>query len=269
MHYPKFDPVIFELGPLALRWYGVMYVFAFITFYFLGVRRAQRSGFTKQEISDMVFFGVVGVVLGGRFGFVLFYGFDRFLADPLWLLRIWEGGMSFHGGLLGTVIAMWLFARKIDRTFFMVTDFIAPLVPIGLGFGRLGNFLNTELPGRITDSAMGVHYPCAYVRHLSATCYGEFEVAMRHLSSLYQGIGEGIVLFAVVWSYSARERPTGSVSGIFLMSYGCVRFVTEFFRQPDPHIGYLVFGSLTMGQLLSLPMIAFGIFLAIPRKARR
>ena len=140
MHYPKFDPVIFELGPLALRWYGVMYVFAFITFYFLGVRRAQRSGFTKQEISDMVFFVVVGVVFGWRLGVVLFYGFDRFLADPLWLLRIWEGGMSFHGGLLGTVIAMWLFARKIDRTFFMVTDFIAPLVPIGLGFGRLGNF---------------------------------------------------------------------------------------------------------------------------------
>lgn len=269
MHYPLFDPVIFELGPLALRWYGVMYVFAFATFYFLGVKRAQGAGFTKQQISDMVFFGVIGVVLGGRFGFVLFYGFDRFLADPLWLLRIWEGGMSFHGGLLGAILAMGLFARKMDRTFFLVTDFIAPLVPIGLGFGRLGNFLNTELPGRITDSALGVHYPCSYVRHLAPTCYGEFDVALRHVSSLYQGIGEGIVLFAIVWAYSARKRPTGSVSGVFLMAYGCLRFVTEFFREPDAHIGYLVLDSLTMGQLLSLPMMAFGIFLAIPRKARR
>jgi phosphatidylglycerol:prolipoprotein diacylglycerol transferase len=269
MHYPKFDPVIFELGPLALRWYGLMYVFAFITFYFLGVKRAKSAGFTKQEISDMVFFAVGGVVLGGRFGFVLFYGFDRFLADPLWLLRIWEGGMSFHGGLLGAIFAMWLFARKMDRPFFLITDFISPLVPVGLGFGRLGNFLNTELPGRITDSALGVHYPCATVRHLTATCYGEFEMALRHVSSLYQGVGEGVVLFVIVWFYSARPRPTGMVSGIFLMAYGCLRFATEFMREPDAHIGYVAFDSLTMGQLLSLPMMVFGIFLATSRKARR
>ena len=269
MHYPQFDPIIIELGPLVLRWYGLMYVLAFAAFYLLGLKRAGAAGFTKDHVSDMVFFGVAGVVLGGRIGFVFFYGFDRFLDDPLWLVRIWEGGMSFHGGLLGAVAAMALLARKMGRGFVEVMDFIAPLVPLGLGFGRLGNFINTELPGRVTDSAFGVHFPCSVVREFSATCFGEYEPMLRHVSSLYQAFSEGLVLFVIVWIYSARPRPAASVSGVFLVAYGCLRFTTEFFRQPDAHLGFIAFDSISMGQLLSLPMVILGLFLAVRPTANR
>ncbi len=292
MQYPLIDPVLVQLGPFALRWYGLMYVLAFGVMYLLGRRRAGAgTGWSVQDVSDLVFYGVAGIVLGGRVGFVLFYGFDQFLRDPLWLLRIWEGGMSFHGGLLGALAAMAVFARRRAgqedvasegtqtlprrRSFLEVTDFVAPLVPLGIGLGRVGNFINAELPGRVTESALGVHFPCASVQGLSIACYGEFETATRHVSSLYQGAGEGLLLFAVVWWFSARARALaasgarswwvtpGRVSGCFLVASGIIRFATEFFREPDAGIGFIVADWLTMGQLLSLPTAALGALLLL------
>ena len=269
MHYPAIDPIVLQLGPFALRWYGLMYLLAFGAFYLLGRVRGGDRGFTSVDVSDLVFYGVAGVVLGGRVGFVLFYGFDRLVQDPLWLFRIWEGGMSFHGGLLGAIGAMWLQARVKRRAFLELADFVAPLVPLGLGLGRLGNFINTELPGRITESALGVHFPCRVVREMTAICFGEYEAVTRHVSSLYQAFAEGLVLFVIVWLYARHARPTGSVAGIFLIAGGCLRFATEFFREPDSHLGLFFFDTLSMGQLLSLPVVAFGIFLMNPRSANR
>ena len=269
MHYPAIDPIALDLGLFALRWYGLMYLLAFAAFYLLGTARAGDRRFTSADVSDLVFYGVAGVVLGGRIGFAFVYGFERLAQDPLWLFRIWEGGMSFHGGLLGAIGAMWLQARNKGRAFLEVADFVAPLVPLGLFFGRLGNFINTELPGRITESALGVRFPCRVVRELTATCFGEYETVTRHVSSLYQAFAEGLVLFVVVWLYARHARPTGSIAGTFLIAGGCLRFVTEFFRQPDAHLGLFVFDTLSMGQLLSLPVAALGIFLMNPRWANR
>ncbi len=269
MHYPHLDPVLLDLGFFQIRWYGLTYVLAFVVCHVLATRRAAASGHSRQDVADLIFYGVLGVIVGGRAGFVLFYGFDQFLSDPLWLLRIWEGGMSFHGGLIGVCGALWLFAVRRERTLFEVTDFVAPLVPIGLGLGRIGNFINTELPGRVTDAAVGVHFPCWSVGELTLTCFGAYEVGTRHLSSLYQALAEGLVLFVLVWLFAARRSPVGMVSGVFLIGYGCLRFVTEFFRAPDPHLGLVALDFLSMGQLLSLPMVAFGIFLLIPRTASR
>ncbi|MCY4013833.1 MAG: prolipoprotein diacylglyceryl transferase [Gammaproteobacteria bacterium] len=265
MNYPLIDPVIFHLGPLAIRWYGLMYVLGFAAFYLLAKHRI-RSGqvqWKTQEVADLLFYGVVGVVIGGRVGSVLFYGFEGFLRDPLSLVRIWEGGMSFHGGLVGAVGAMWLFARKTSRDFLGVTDFVAPLTPIGLGLGRIGNFINAELPGRVTDSFLGVHFPCASVRGLNLTCFAEYEDAARHVSSLYQAVAEGLVLFALVWLFSVRPRSAGQVSGVFLIGYGVLRFLTEVVREPDPHKGFVAFDWMTMGQLLSIPMALAGIALLL------
>ena len=265
--YPQIDSVIVSLGPISIRWYGLMYVLGFAAFYFLGKWRASRpvpdgqALWTPPQLADLLFYGVVGVVVGGRLGYVLFYGLDEFLRDPLWLVRIWEGGMSFHGGLLGVVGAIWLYARRSSRAFLAVTDLAAPLAPVGLGLGRLGNFINAELPGRVTESPLGVHFPCSSVREFNLVCFGEFEAVARHVSSLYQATAEGVVLFAIVWLYAARQSRVGSVSGVFLLGYGGLRFVTEFFRQPDPGKGFVAFDLLTMGQMLSLPMVAFGLYL--------
>ena len=261
MRYPEFDPIAFALGPVQVRWYGLMYLLAFGLCFVLGGLRAERAGFSKEALADLVFYGVAGVVLGGRAGFVLVYGWEQFLADPLWLLRIWEGGMSFHGGLAGVVIAAWLWARRSGRGLLETTDFIAPLVPVGLGLGRIGNFVNTELPGRVTESFVGVHFPCWAVREHSLTCFGSFEAAARHVSSAYQAFAEGVALFVIMWAFSARGRSVGAVSGMFLLSYGCLRFATEFFRAPDAHLGLVAFNFLSMGQLLSLPMIVLGALL--------
>lgn len=265
MNYPLIDPIIFHLGPLAIRWYGLMYVLGFAAFYLLAKVRI-RSGqvqWKTQDVADLLFYGVVGVVVGGRLGSVLFYGFDEFLRDPLSLVRIWEGGMSFHGGLVGAIGAMWLFARKTSRDFLAVTDFVAPLAPIGLGLGRIGNFINAELPGRVTDSLLGVHFPCASVRGLNLTCFTDYEDAARHVSSLYQASAEGIALFALVWLFSVRPRSAGQVSGVFLIGYGVLRFLTEFLREPDPHIGFVAVDWMTMGQLLSVPMVLAGVALLL------
>ena len=265
--YPQIDSVIVSLGPISIRWYGLMYVLGFAAFYVLGKWRASRPApdgqapWTPPQLADLLFYGVVGVVVGGRLGYVLFYGLDEFLRDPLWLVRIWEGGMSFHGGLLGVVGAIWLYARRSSRAFLAVTDLAAPLAPVGLGLGRLGNFINAELPGRVTESPLGVHFPCSSVRDFNLVCFGEFEAVARHVSSLYQATAEGVVLFAIVWLYAARQSRVGRISGVFLLGYGGLRFVTEFFRQPDPGKGFVAFDLLTMGQMLSLPMVAFGLYL--------
>jgi len=267
MHYPVIDPIIIAMGPLAVRWYGLAYLAGFAICWWLGTLRARKpgSGWDADAVSDLVFYGAVGAVLGGRIGYVVFYGFDQLLRDPLWLFRIWDGGMSFHGGLLGVVVAMWWFGRRTNRTFFQVSDFLAPLVAPGLGFGRLGNFANTELPGRATDSIFGMIYPCGAdaIRSINPLCTGQWEAFARHPSPLYQAFGEGVVLFAVVWLVSSRPHARGVVSGVFLAGYGIVRFCTEFFRQPDSHLGFLAFDWLTMGQLLSLPMVIVGILIAV------
>ncbi|MGA0840876.1 MAG: prolipoprotein diacylglyceryl transferase, partial [Pseudomonadales bacterium] len=202
-----------------------------------------------------------------RIGYSLFYGLEFLRADPLYILRVWEGGMSFHGGLIGALLGFAWFARSTGRSFWSVGDFVAPLTPTGLGLGRLGNFANTELPGRVTDSWFGVIYPCTPdVQALNPLCIGAYESVARHPSSLYQAVAEGLVLFAVVWWFASRPRPVGAISGVFLLGYGVLRCITEVFREPDVHIGYLG-DVLTTGQLLSLPMIAIGILLLV--RARR
>ena len=267
MNYPIIDPEIVSLGFVSIRWYGVMYLLGFLLCYLLGGYRARtsESGWTREEVYDMVFYGIVGTIAGGRIGFAVFYGLDNLVNDPLWIFKVWLGGMSFHGGLLGVLVALWLFARKTNKPFFDVTDFVAPLVPLGLGFGRIGNFINAELPGRLTDTPFGVHFPCDAVFGLTTACIGSWEQVTRHVSSLYQAFGEGIVLFGLVWLFSVRKRNLGMASGMFLLGYGVIRLFTEQFRQPDPGLDFVAFGWLTMGQLLSLPMVILGICLLIPR----
>ncbi|KAB2932864.1 MAG: prolipoprotein diacylglyceryl transferase [Candidatus Contendobacter sp.] len=249
--HPDFDPVAFSLGPLHVRWYGLMYLIAFLVGWALGRYRVKQpgSGWTAEQMDDLVFYIALGVILGGRIGYVLFYGFGNFLRDPLALFRVWEGGMSFHGGFLGVLLAMVLFARKHHKGFWPTVDFIAPLIPPGLFFGRIGNFINGELWGRVTDAPWGMVF--------RQTGDG----LPRHPSQLYQAALEGVALFLIVWLFSAKPRPTIAVSGVFALSYGVFRFLVEFVRQPDAQLGYLAFGWLTMGQLLSLPLVVVGMIL--------
>ncbi|GGK84084.1 prolipoprotein diacylglyceryl transferase [Amphritea balenae] len=247
----EIDPVAIALGPLKIHWYGLMYLVGFGSAWYLGMRRARKpgSGWDEQQISDLIFWGAIGVVLGGRFGYVLFYNFSQFLADPLWLFAVWEGGMSFHGGLLGVIAAIALFGYKYQKSFFDIGDFIAPLIPIGLGAGRVGNFIGGELWGRATDQSWGVVFPRAG------------DALARHPSQLYEFVLEGVVMFILLWLYSARPQPKMAVSGMFLLLYGLFRSSVEFFREPDGHIGFIALDWLTMGQLLSLPMILLGVVL--------
>ena len=242
--YPNIDPVAISLGPLQVHWYGLTYLVGFLAAWWLARSRADRIGLTKDQIGDLLFYSAVGVILGGRLGYALFYHFDRVLADPLWLFKVWEGGMAFHGGFLGVVVAVWLFARKHQINWIHLGDFIAPFTPIGLGLGRIGNFINGELWGRVTDVSWGMVFPVA-------------GADPRHPSQLYQFALEGVVLFALLWWFSRQPRPAGSVSGLFLIGYGTLRFLVEFTREPDAHLGLLSAG-LSMGQLLSLPMILVG-----------
>jgi phosphatidylglycerol:prolipoprotein diacylglycerol transferase len=246
--YPHIDPTAFSFGTLKVHWYGLMYLIGFVGAWYYGVRRCKREdiNWTRKQVEDVIFYGAIGVILGGRLGYTLFYGFSNFIENPLSILYIWHGGMSFHGGMLGVFIALYLFGRNNGMTFFQVSDFIAPWVPIGLGAGRVGNFINRELWGRPMDTVM----PWAFD-------YGDH--IARHPSSLYQALTEGLLLFLILWWYSRKPRPLMAVSALFMFFYGLFRFITEFFRTPDAHLGFIAFDWLTMGQVLSLPMIAFGI----------
>ncbi|MBT8148320.1 MAG: prolipoprotein diacylglyceryl transferase [Pseudomonadales bacterium] len=245
LHYPSIDPIIIELGPVAIRWYGMMYLLGFLAAYLLGRRRSAQpwSPLAAAQVEDLIFYGAIGAVLGGRVGYVLFYGFGHFLADPLWLFRIWEGGMSFHGGLLGVLVALLLYARKLGQPLAALCDFVAPLAPLGLGFGRLANFINAELYGRATSVPWAMVFP------------NDPRATPRHPSQLYQFALEGLLLFAILWWYSRKPRAPWSVTGVFLVGYALARYAVEFFREPD---AALAFGLLTRGQLLSLPMLLAG-----------
>lgn len=247
LSYPLVDPVAIAIGPIAIYWYGLMYAFGFLAGWWLGRQRSGRPGdlLDRQQVSDLLFYCAVGVVAGGRLGYILFYDGSAILSDPLRLLRVWEGGMSFHGGLIGVGLALLLFARKQRLSVLRLADFVAPLAPVGLGLGRIGNFINGELWGKPTDLPWGVYFPPAGMT--------------LHPSQLYQAVLEGVLLFVVVWVFSRRQRPVMAVTGVFLAGYGVARILVEFVRLPDAHIGYLAFGWLTMGQLLSLPMLIGGM----------
>ncbi|RRJ83092.1 prolipoprotein diacylglyceryl transferase [Aestuariirhabdus litorea] len=251
--YPHIDPVAVAIGPFKVHWYGLMYLVGFVGGWWLGQWRARRSGglWQAEQVGDLVFYIAMGVILGGRCGYVLFYNFDYFLQDPLWLFAIWEGGMSFHGGLLGVLIAMLLYGRRVGKSFFQLTDFIAPLVPIGLGAGRIGNFIGGELWGRAAEVPWAMVFP-----------RDPLQLA-RHPSQLYQFALEGVVLFLVLWWFSSRPRPRMAVSGLFLVCYGSFRILVEFFREPDTQLGFIAFDWMTMGQLLSLPMVLVGAALML------
>jgi phosphatidylglycerol---prolipoprotein diacylglyceryl transferase len=256
LRYPGFDPIAFEIGPLHVRWYGIMYLIGFGAAWALARYRASRPGSTwkASDVDDVVFFAMLGVILGGRLGYVLFYGFPFWLKDPLYPLKIWEGGMSFHGGLVGGLIAVAFFARRRGRRIADVFDFMAPLPGLGLFAGRIGNFINSELWGKPTSVPWGFSVD------------GE----VRHASQLYEAALEGLILFAVLWWFTSKPRPRLAPSGLFLLLYGSSRFIVEFVRTPDAHIGYLAGDWFTVGQLLSLPMILTGIALlafAYRRKA--
>nr|WP_313403251.1 prolipoprotein diacylglyceryl transferase [Pseudomonas sp.] len=247
--YPQIDPVAIALGPLKIHWYGLMYLVGIGGAWWLASRRLERfdATWTKDKLSDLVFWVAMGVILGGRLGYVLFYDLPAYIAEPAKILRVWEGGMSFHGGLIGVMLATWWFGKRNGKSFFELMDFIAPLVPIGLGAGRIGNFINAELWGKATDVPWAMVFPT------------DPQQLARHPSQLYQFALEGVALFTILWFYSRKPRPTMAVSGMFAACYGVFRFIVEFVRVPDAQLGYLAWGWLTMGQILCLPMILGGI----------
>lgn len=269
--HPNFDPVALHLfGPIAIRWYALSYIVAFALFILLGRRRIHQglTVFTREMLDDLLTWGIVGVILGGRLGYILFYNFDEYLANPLNIFKIWEGGMSFHGGFLGVLLAVFLFAKKRGLRFWQVLDFVAPLVPMGLASGRMGNFINGELWGRVTDPnafwAMGFPQAAHADQTLAignpqyAQWMLQYGYLPRHPSQLYQFALEGMALFFIVWWFAQKTRPEGQVAMVFLSGYGLFRFIAEFARQPDSQLGLLTLG-LSMGQWLSLPMVILGI----------
>lgn len=248
--HPQFDPVALQVGPLSVRWYGLMYLLAFVIVLVLGRHRIRNQpwhGWSRRDLDDILFLGVLGVILGGRIGYVLFYKFNEYMVDPVRILFLWEGGMSFHGGFLGVLVAMLWFSRTRGKKWLAVTDFVAPLIPLGLGAGRIGNFINGELWGRITDVPWAMVFP-------------RVDNQPRHPSQLYEFALEGLVLFALVWLFSRKPRPVGAVSAVFLLGYGALRFLVEYTREPDEPLGLLALG-FSMGQWLSLPMVVGGIAL--------
>ena len=252
--YPEINPIALDLGPIQIHWYGIAYLLSFVVGWRLVVIRTKQdwSPIKKEQAEDLIFYTALGVILGGRIGYVFFYGFDRFLENPLWLLKIWEGGMSFHGGFLGVCAALVLFARRNKIPFWPVIDLIAIVTPIGLGLGRLGNFIGQELWGRPTDSVWGMVFPKDPLQ------------LPRHASQLYEFALEGVLLFMLLWILSAKQRPIGFISGVFLLEYGMSRFLVEFVREPDAHLAdSLLFGWMTRGQQLSLPMVVAGIIMII------
>lgn len=250
MLYPHINPVAFYIGSWPVYWYGLMYLVGFLGGWgILSLRlRSEKYDFTQDQLSDIVFFAAIGAIIGGRLGYMLFYDWRVIFSDPLIIFQTWKGGMSFHGGLLGVVVALFLCARKIKKPFLALTDLISPAVPIGLGAGRIGNFINGELWGRVTDVSWGMIFPNG----------GPLP---RHPSQLYEFLLEGVLLFIILWIYSRKPRPLGAVSGLFAICYGLFRTFAEFFREPDVQISYVAFGWVTEGQLLSLPLIIIGVIL--------
>jgi phosphatidylglycerol:prolipoprotein diacylglycerol transferase len=255
--YPQFDPVALRLGPLAVHWYGLTYLAAFALFMLLGTLRLRHEPFasarepwTRRDVEDMLFYGVLGVIAGGRIGYCLFYKPGYYLAHPLEVLAIWQGGMSFHGGMLGVIAAQWLWAQRRGRGFWQVMDFVAPCVPTGLAAGRIGNFINGELWGRFAPPEL----PWGMVFPQSGS------MLPRHPSQIYQFLMEGLVLFACLWWFARKPRQTGQVAAVFLIGYGVLRFAAEFFREPDNFLGLLALG-MSMGQWLCVPMVAVGLAL--------
>ena len=272
----QIDPVAIHLPQVggfqpAIHWYGLMYLLAFAAAWLLGrsrIRAGRLPGVDAEQFGDLLFYGILGVVLGGRIGYVLFYAFGDFLANPLMLFKVWDGGMSFHGGLLGVLAVAWWWARRRGLHFFDVMDFVAPWVPPGLGLGRIGNYIGAELWGKYTQAGWGVVFPTDPAFHgwsaerlQSEFATGALDQFARHPSQLYQAFLEGLVMFVVLWWFSRKPRPRYAVSGLFALLYGVFRFLVEFVRVPDADIGYLAFGWLTMGQVLSLPLVALGLFL--------
>ncbi len=248
--HPQFDPVAIHIGSFGIHWYGLMYLIGFLAFLLLGryqIKHKTWFGWNNQMLDDALFYGALGVILGGRIGYVLFYQFSSFMQHPLDIFKIWQGGMSFHGGFLGVLTAMFFFTRKYPQPWLKIMDFVAPLVPIGLGAGRMGNFINGELWGRATNSNFGMIFPQA-------------DNIVRHPSQLYEFALEGIALFCILWWFSRKQRPVGAISALFLIGYGGFRFLVEFTREPDSYLGLLQLG-LSMGQWLSLPMILLGIWM--------
>ncbi len=252
LSFPQIDPVLFHLGPLSFRWYGFMYLIGFCFAYWLATTRAKRSKgvWTTEQVENLMYYGFLGVFLGGRIGYVLFYQWDYFLQNPLYLFKVWEGGMSFHGGLIGVIVAMYLSSRAQKRSFWATADFVAPLIPFGLGVGRLGNFINDELWGRVTDVSWAVLFPSG-------------GYLPRHPSQLYEAVLEGFVLFCILNWFIRKPRPTGSVASLFLIFYGLFRFIVEFFREPDPQLGLYFGHHISMGQILSTPMMLLGLCMMI------
>lgn len=256
--YPDFNPIAFEIGPVKVHWYGIMYLVGFVAAWLLGAYRAKKSGgtWTVDQVTDLIFYSALGVILGGRIGYMLFYDLPGFMHQPLTLFKVWDGGMSFHGGLIGVCLALWLYSRHLQKSVWELTDFIAPMVPVGLAAGRIGNFINGELWGKVTTSPIGMVFPTG----------GPLP---RYPSQLFEFFLEGVVLFLILWIFSIKPRPRFAVSAVFLLGYGTFRFTCEFFRQPDPQYGYLLWNWVTMGQILSLPMIIAGIIALIIIYGRR
>lgn len=273
LKFPEIDPVMFSIGPVSLHWYGMMYLIGFVFALWLANRRAAKpnSGWQKSEVETLLYVGFVGVFIGGRLGYVLFYNLPVFLDNPLYLFKVWDGGMSFHGGLIGVICAMIWFARRTKRHFFQVADFVAPLIPFGLGLGRIGNFINGELWGRVTlDTPWAILFPGSRAEYLQLVAQDpttllpiiqQYGVLPRHPSQLYEMFLEGVVLFIILNIFVRKNRPMGSVSGLFLIGYGAFRIIVEFFRQPDAQLG--LFSGISMGQILSIPMIILGIIFMV------
>ena len=249
--YPQIDPVALAIGPLKIHWYGLMYLIGIGAAWLILSRRLNRFDptWTKEKLSDLVFWVAMGVIVGGRLGYVLFYDLSAYIANPLLIFEVWKGGMAFHGGLIGVMLAVWWFGKRNGKSFFQIMDFIAPVVPIGLGAGRIGNFINAELWGKASDVPWAMIFPT------------DPQQLARHPSQLYQFALEGVALFLILWLYSRKPRPTMAVSGMFALFYGIFRFIVEFVRVPDAQLGYLAFGWVTMGQILCIPMILGGLLL--------
>jgi len=276
----QINPIALPLGSFGIHWYGLMYLLGFAVAWWLGRRRVREGrlpGIDENGYGDLMFYGMLGVVIGGRVGYILFYDLAEYIAHPLQVLKIWQGGMSFHGGLLGVCAAVWLWSRRHRLHVMDTIEFIAPLVPPGLGFGRIGNFINGELWGKLTHAGWGVVFPQAPVVDVPANSQaldqmmsmpqiqqqfatGMLNSAARHPSQLYQAALEGLVLFTVLWMFSAKPRPRYAVAGMFALLYGVFRFIVEFVRVPDEQLNYIAFGWLTMGQLLSVPLVLVGLF---------